>query len=256
LDADTASAALQRLFPLNVPSDNEFGVFENLPEGFASSGELAEHLEAAIAMQFGTPMRRLLQRLVDERAMDTEGLREKIHKSIKKFEKAVGVTETKRGKSRASSAFGLLFAAGVFAKANGILPKSWRCLAACLAGYRNYQTQLPEQTPLITRLLTIANRPQTLDLRNGKLPSLSDAEVEQHGAFLRVGVRGRLELLISEDLRQEFFSDWSTLQHTPEFKAMNRRDPDHLSKQRQIRKGRKKERFLLFILPRTLADNL
>ena len=252
-DMDTAGAALQRLFPLKIPNENELGVFDFLPEGFAHSGALASHLQEAICSQYGTAMQRFLQCLVDAHAAGAAGVREMIDRHIREFEAAVGIAGTVRGKSRASSAFGLLYAAGSFAKEMDILPEQWDCLVACIAGYRNYQAQLPEQTPLITRLLTIAKRPLTIDLRGIDLPALGNGEVAHHGAFLRHGTKGRLELLITVDLQEASFPDWARLEHSADFKRYNRRDPDHITKQRQVRQGRKKERFVLFVLPSELG---
>jgi hypothetical protein len=246
---DTAGAALQRLFPLRISNENPLGVFDFLPQGFPDSGALATHLQSAISRQYGTALPHFLQGLVDQRDEDASGLRKAVGRHIRQFEVTVGIAETARGKSRASSAFGLLYAAGSLAKTMTILPKEWDCLAACVAGYRNYQSLLPEQTPLITRLLTIAQRPETLDLRTGKLPKLSDEDMLRHGAFLRLGTRKRVELLIWPERKAEFFRDWSKLSATADFQAINRRDREHITKQRQIRRGRKAERFIVLILP-------
>ncbi len=140
---------------------------------------------------------------------------------IRRFEKAVGVADTRRGKSRASSAFGMLYAAGSFAKARGILPKDWNCLNACLAAYRNYQAQPPEQTPLITRLMTIAQRLETLDIRGVELTRMSDAEVERHGAFIRTGTKRRVELPLTDAIRDAYFPEWARLKDTAEFRSLN-----------------------------------
>ena len=69
-DMDTAGAAVQRLLPLKIAQDSEFGVFDFLPEGFSDSGALATYLHDAIGRQYGTIMRRFLQCLVDRRAHD------------------------------------------------------------------------------------------------------------------------------------------------------------------------------------------
>ena len=247
--ADTASAALQRLIPLLVPRDNPFGVFDHLSSGFSTSGAMASYLSQAIGEQYGTPMRKMLRAVVKLRASDPDRLKNGLLRRIHAFEAAVGIATTVRGKSRIATAFGLLFAAGEFAKAHGILPANWDCMAACIAGYRNYLTQLPHHTPLAARLLAIAQRPETLDLRGRALPELSDDDLHRHGAFLNKGVSGRIELLFTDAIRRQFFPDWNTLRQSAEFRASNLSGRDRRTTQRQVRQGRRKERFIAFVLP-------
>ena len=111
-------------------------------------------------------------------------------------------------------------------------------------------------TPLVTRLLTIATRPETLDLRSGELPTLSDAQVEQHGAFLIHGVGRRLELLITDSLKRTYFADWRRISQTPEFLGLNLRGGSHIGKHRRIRQSAKKERYICFVLPISLVGSL
>jgi hypothetical protein len=255
-DPDSAGAALQRLIPINIPADRDLGVFDFLPDAFDNSGALAAHLRDAMATEHGTAMPGFLQHLVNARAADEPALRTKIDVSVREFEAAAGVAATQRGRSRASSQIGLLYAAGRLAQECRVLPRTWNCLAACLACYRNYQALLPAHTPLLARLLTIAKRPQTLDLRAGKLTSLTDAKVSQHGAFLLSGVRGRVELLITDDLKQAYFGDWQTISTTPEFAAVNLRGASHVGKERKIRLGNERERYICFILPQAIVDQL
>ncbi len=255
IDTDTANAALQRLMPLRI-ADGAFGVFDFVPDGFTTSGEFAAYLEETINRQYGTPMRSFLRELVNAHAQDPKGFQAKLRKLIGRFAKKVGVAATSRGKTRATTTFGLLYAAGVLAKRWDILPKKWQCMSACVAGYRNYQAQLPAQTPLLTRLATIAARSQTMDLREGDRPSLTDEQIEEAGAFLITGVGGRVELLITHDLRSEYFPDWLKLQNTTEFQALNLRDREHATKQRQVRTERKKERFFCFKLPPSILAQI
>jgi hypothetical protein len=255
-DAYEANAAFQRLIPISVPPGDGRGVFNLLPEGFDSFGALASQLSQAMECQYGTPMRRLLECLVDTRARDEDALKAQIQAKIHTFETAVGVAGTNRGRTRASTYFGILYAAGCFAKLHAILPEGWNCLNACVAGYRNYQAQLPADTPLASRLLAIARRPETLDLRTQEVPRLSSPQVEEHGSFLRSGTGGRLELLFTEAIKHRYFPDWGQISGTSEFRAMNLRDADHATKQRRIRRGARLERYFCFVLPAALAGGL
>lgn len=111
-------------------------------------------------------------------------------------------------------------------------------------------------TPLVTRLLTIATRPETLDLRSVQLPTLSDAQVEQHGAFLIHGVGRRVELLITDSLKRTHFADWQRISETADFRAINLRGGSHIGKHRRIRQSDKKERYICFVLPTSLVERL
>jgi Domain of unknown function (DUF927) len=245
----SSNAALQRLMPLRIDPSQPLGVFTTLPEGFESSGAVATYLADTVAVQYGTPMRTFVKALVFARGKNPEKLKSKIRDKIAAFEDRIGVSASARGKTRASSAFGLLYAAGSLAKAKNILPESWDCMAACVGAYRNYQSCIPDQTPLPTRLLTITQRRQTLDLRNGPIPKLSDTQIVRHGAFIKSGKGGRVELLLTEAIKRELFGDWAKLKQTADFKTMNVSANDHDTTQRQVRQGKPKERFFCFILP-------
>jgi Domain of unknown function (DUF927) len=252
----TSSAALQRLLPLRISQDRPLGVFTKLPDGFESSGALATYLSSQMAEQYGTPMKAFITELVAYRAKKPTKLSATINRMMAAFEDKVGVSATLRGKSRATSAFGLLYAAGSFGQFKGILPESWDCMAACLAAYRNYQSCLPDQTPLVTRLLTIAQRSATLDLRDGSIPILSDSQLARHSAFIKAGKGGRIELLLTDATKREFFPDWPQLKQTSDFKSLNLAAKDHDGQQRQVRQGKKKERFICFVLPPELVGEL
>jgi hypothetical protein len=258
INGDTSDAALQRLMPLRIDPNRAEGVFTSTPEGFDSPGAFATYLGDTIEAQYGTPMRHFLREVVTSRAKDEAKLVAIVRRKIAEFEGKAGISATLRRKTRATTAFGLLYATGDFARAKGILPKAWDCMAACLAAYRNYQSCLPDQTPLATRLLTIAQRPETLDLRGGGLPTLSDAERDSHGAFLKLGKHGRVELLLTENAKRQFFPDWPALKLTSDFKAMNLapKAKDHDGQQRQVRQGKPKERFICFVLPPEIVEQL
>jgi hypothetical protein len=247
IDSDTSAAALQRLFPLRV-SESELGVFDRLPVGFSTSGALAAHLSDAMARQHGTPSRMFLGQLVAARHPDPQAFDDQIRRKIVLFAQRAGLAGTTVGRTRATGAFGLLFAVGSFAKARGVLPAEWDCLEACLACYRNYQSQIPAQTPLASRLATIIARPETLRLK-GELTRMSNRRFRQHGAFIRPGIKGRAELLISRELRRELFPDWDHLISTNEFSLLNLGRGRRKEVQRQIRSGDRREWFACFRIP-------
>jgi len=253
---NAADAALQRLIPLRISADNPWGVFDFLPEGYTTSGALAENIEKAIAVSHGGAMRKLIKALVNARAKDGAKLQTEIRNRVRAFERVVGVADTDRGRTRVSSAFGLLYAGGEFAKTCGILPANWDCMAACVAGYRNYQAQLPHHTPVAARLVTIAQRRETLDLRDSPMPDLSDDDVKRHGAFIRQGVGGRIELLLTDAIQREYFPDWKSLRATLERDSTFICEPGRRQAHRQVRRGKKRERFYCFVLSSDAVNRL
>jgi hypothetical protein len=138
----------------------------------------------------------------------------------------------------------------LFAQDHNVLPDGWDCLEACLAGYRNYQAQLPAQTPYI------AEHPATLDMRDGELRALSDEDMERHGAFLFAGKTGRTELLLVDSSVRRFFPDWKRLRDSAELRPYLWRDQSHATRQRTIRTDRGKERFACLILTAELATKI
>ena len=201
-------------------------------------------------------MPRFIKAMVNARSNDAVAFREAILARVRVFEQAVGIAHTPQGKSRVSSAFGLLYAAGEFARESDLLPNAWDCLEACRAGYGNYQAQLPQQVPLAVRLLTIAQRPETMDLRNGSLLKLSDDDVHQHGAFLIRSVGRRTELLLTPAVLQSYFPDWSAIRPGLKRDGSVIHDPEHDQAQRQIRSNKKRERFYCFVLGSELAARI
>lgn len=250
---DIAGAALERLLPIRIPK-SDIGVFDFVPKRFASSGDFAGYLEDAIHECHGTPMGAFLRKLVDMRAKQGEGeIREKLERSIQQFAQRAGVATSSRGKTRATTAFGLVFAAGQMARNWGILPKKWKCGPACMAAYRNYQQQMPDQTPILARLVTITESEGTIDLRERARDDLTDEQIEDAGAFLIIGKGGAVELLLRDQTFDQFFPDYRRIQDDPEFKKLNQRDGEHRTRQRCIRKGYTKERFFCFRLPQEVV---
>ncbi len=252
-NAFIADAALQRLFPLTIGGESELGVFDHLPTGFSSSGELATHLKVAMEAHYGTPLQRFLKRLVEARGHSADALKAQIQRKIAVIEDDVGIAGTARGKTRASSAFGLLYAAGCFAKMHGILPAEWDCRAACVAAYHRHRADLPTAKPWRQRVADILRDSETLDLRQSGLINLSDEDVERHGAFVRSGVKGRVELLLTDRQQRATFPDWRSLMQSVDFAMHVKRTEEHATVHRQIRSNVKRERLACIVLPADLA---
>ena len=252
-DTSTSAAALQRLFPLRV-SEDELGVFDFTPDGFAGSGAFATSLGQAMTEVFGTPYREFMKSVVRSRAANSAQFDNTVRTFVARFTAEVGVSETGAGQSRASNAIGLVYATGEFAKARGVIPTEWDCFAACLAVYRNYQAQLPDQTPLAARLASIISDADTKDLRSlPDLPRMSKRQFNRHGAFINNGIKGRVELLITPEARQRWFPDWRSLITKSEFDLLNLGKKPRYEVQRSVRAGKGKEWFAAFSIPPSLV---
>jgi hypothetical protein len=110
-----ADAAFDRLLTIPIASDRAFGIFDCLPPGCTSSGELADRLNQATRKYFGVGIRHLLKSLVAERAIDPDVVAERLRASILFFRKKVGVNRNDGSETRVADAFGLVYAAGKMA---------------------------------------------------------------------------------------------------------------------------------------------
>ncbi|MXP29818.1 DUF927 domain-containing protein [Porphyrobacter algicida] len=250
LDHDTAEAAMQRLISLEV-NGPPLGVLDFIPDGFASTADVMQHLNRSARQQFGTAFPKFIAHIVDLRAADDYAFRQRIRDGIATFEQRLGMAGSTAEKSRISSAFGLLYVAGIIAQEANVLPEEWDCMSACVAAFQNYLLQRPALMPLQARLKLVAGLHQTLDLRNRTAPNLTKKRFEAHGAFLKSGVKGRTELLLTDAIQKRYFPDFRKLAKSGRYTDLIIRDKDRLTTQRQVRKGAryKKERFYCFVLP-------
>jgi len=256
---ETALAALDRLIPIRVRAESKLGIFDALPKGYTSARQLAQHLDAAILEQHGTAFPRFLKCLINDRAEDEDGLKRSIRNCVTSFESEIAVAGSRGGGNRVSEAFGLVYAAGSFAKRHGILPADMDCLEAVVQCYRNYRASVPDKLSLAERLNAIVSRPETRVLRRGKWPTMTDEDVELHGAFVRPGNHGTTELLLTARCRDRFIPDLKAIRSTDEFIRLHIGEKSHPGKmsritiKRQIRKNVRSERLTCFALPKAVS---
>lgn len=217
---DVAHAATDRLHSLTVPA-GDAGVFGPLPDGLKTYREFTLALESAMGRQYGTAMPKFLRALVNARNDDETELRNSIRRNIDEFKSEVGITDNDGSDVRVAEAFGLVYAAGCFAKDHRVLPRSWDCLEAAKHCYANFRSTVPIRQSLSERLQAVANRPETLRIDPSDLPTLSDAQVDQAGAFVRT-VKGETLLLMTTAFGKKMFPDWRSLKDTPEFQSLKR----------------------------------
>lgn len=253
---DVANAATDRLPSIVVPPGDP-GVFGDLPAGYSSYREFTLALEGAMAQQYGSAMPKLLTKLVNARHRDEEKLKANIRRRIDKFKTEIGINENNGSDVRVAEAFGLVYAAGEFAKHHGILPEAWDCLEAAKHCYANFRSSVPIRQSLPERLLAIAKRPQTLMIDPQDLPQLSDAQVAEAGAFIRE-VKGETLLLMTTPLGQMMFPDWDALKGTPDFERLNRANDNRRGRgfHCRIRSNKRADWFYCFALPPEAVEQL
>jgi hypothetical protein len=246
---DTANAASDRLMPIVVP-EGDAGVFGPLPSAYQSYREFILALETGMSCQYGTAMPKFLQALVRERHENELELLEKIRDRINHFKKHVGVNENNGSDVRVAEAFGLVYAAGVCARAYKVLPREFKCLAAVVDCYTNYRTNVPVRQSLPERILAIASLGKTMTIDRRNLPILTDDQVEQVGAFIRV-VKGETLLLMTASLGNRMLPDWDSLSRTADFRSLNKADKDRRGRgyHCRVRKNAGPEWFYAFKLP-------
>ncbi|MBB3941565.1 hypothetical protein GGR39_003245 [Novosphingobium fluoreni] len=230
---DIAGAAIDRLNTIMVPA-GDAGVFGPLAAGYENYRQFTQALEAGMAEQYGTAMSKYLRKLVAARHEDEAGLKAKIKSRIDAFKVAVGISDSNGSDVRVAEAYGLVYAAGVFARHCGVLPKGFDCMAAAQHCYANFRATVPLRQSLADRLRAIAARPETMTIDRRNLPTLTDDQMQAAGAFLRK-IKGQQSLLLTAEFGRTMFPDWNALKGTSEFRNLNRSGSDDRGRGRHCR---------------------
>lgn len=245
---DVANAATDRLMSIIVP-EGDGGVFGDLPDNYSTYRQFTLAIEAAMTRQFGTAMPKFLRALVKARQRDESRLRATIRRKIDEFKSAIGSNDNSGSDARVAEAFGLVYAAGAFARHSSVLPEEFDCLGAATYCYENFRRAVPIRQPLRERLAAIANRAETIRLDRKALPQLTDAEVASAGAFVRP-TKGETLLLMTTAFGSRHFPDWNALSRTPDFVALNRANDNGRGRgyHCRIRSNKKTDWFYCFKL--------
>lgn len=245
---DVANAATDRLMSISVP-EGDAGVFGPLPSGFASYRQFTFALETAMSQQYGSAMPKFLKKLVEVRHKDEAALKAAIRRKIDQFKSVVGINDNNGSDVRVAEAFGLVYAAGDFARHHGILPHDFDCLVSATHCYTNFRSTVPIRQPLRERLIAIANRPATMRVDPKNLAELSNDEVTNAGAFVR-DRKGETLLLVTTAFGQKMFPDWNAIKGTADFVMLNRANDNGRGRgyHCRIRSNKKSDWFYCFKL--------
>jgi hypothetical protein len=221
---DVADAATDRLNTIMVPQ-GDAGVFGPLTSGYDSYRGFTQALEAGMADQYGTAMPKFVRALVAARNKGEAAFKAKIRDDIDKFKATVGINDSNGSDVRVAEAYGLVYAAGIFARHCGVLPEGFDCMDAAQHCYANFRATVPLRQPLPDRLRAIAFRPETIAINAKDLPTLTDVQMEAAGAFLRP-IKKQKCLLMTAEFGRTMFPDWNALKGTAEFRYLNRGNRD------------------------------
>jgi nitrate reductase NapE component len=241
---ESARAAADRLITLPITITRPYGVFDHLPEGYASGSEFARDLMRHAERHHGHAMRRFLAKLVEECIAGKAGLKRKIRKHVAKFRQEAGVDANSGSAVRVADAFGLVFAAGELALEYGVLPPQLRTGAAALECYRSHVAHANGSSGSFgDKLLSLASddRIRTLKKDGRTIPDAL--------GYLSKG-KSQTELLIPPANIEALIPGWRALRGSRDVNRYLVRDGSHRTVKRWLG-GEKRERVHCFLLPQT-----
>ncbi len=239
---ESARAAADRLLTLHLDDARQYGVFDFLPKGYASSSQFAQDLMRAADANHGHAIKRFLARLVAETTSDEGALRDKIQGYIDRFCEKAAVDKNDGSEVRVASAFGLVFAAGKLAQEYDVLPHELRPKAAALTSFRLHVDGAQATVrPFAQRLGMLVS-----DERIAKLKKQGPTRSGALG--FKSTRRSQPELLIPSANIEAFFPDWPRIKNTREVKLHLVMDDKRLTVKRRIGDGRP-QRVHCFKLP-------
>lgn len=247
-NSPSAAAARDRMMTIPIASSRPHGVFDSIPQKFASGGAFAAALISAADQHHGSSIRQFLAQLVKARARDEAALRRDIEGWVAEFQAKAKVDRNDGSASRVAEAFGLVYAAGKLAVGYQALPRKLGCGRAILACYRLHLNSGGAQQPFVDQLAAVMARDDIIDLGNRKLSSLPSNEYAEALGFVSTRM-GHRELWIHPSKIESLLPNWSTLKRQPDVLAMLKREGRHLGVKRPAAAGGAPVRVHCFALP-------
>lgn len=242
---EVTAAARDRLLTIPIGSDRPFGLFDSVPEGFASASAFAASLNQAIASNYGHPIRAFLAKLVETRNADRKALQARIAKLMAKYREAVNVDLDNGSATRVADEFGLVYAAGQLAKEWGALPPSMLCLKAARIAYELNRSTVEHHSPA-EKVEAFARRSVMIRYTDCKLPRLTEEAANNAPGFLRTMSDGSNELILTTRAMSKAFPDRNGILKDSEVRAMLVSDGGRRATKRVIRRGGKPVRVYCF----------
>ncbi len=244
--AAEAEAIADRLMTIPLTIERQFGIFDRLPKGVASTSAFADALKRGAAENYGHALTAYLQYLVRCRHGNAKGLRRWIARRVGRFVKAADANGGDGSQRRVADAFGLVYVAGLLAKRARVLPKSYRCMAAALSCFELHRNHGRVALAFDDRLRALIRRSDTIDLDVTDVAKLSAKELATCRAFLYTGRSGERELLVRQCDRARAFPDWNKIRHGSEVERRLKTSKDRNVVPRRIVPGGKPEDVYCF----------
>lgn len=227
-------AIADRLITLPLLSDRPFGIFDDCPPGYASTGAFADALKQGASEHYGHALPVFLQYLVKEEAEDPERLRRRINGCVDRFV-AGSATDTNDGsRTRVAKAMGLVYAGGRAAQAAGVLPRSYRCLEAAQAALNLHTSYGRRPTSFDDRLRALLRHPDTIDLSTTDIASIPAATLKKCPQFIYEGRSRQRELAVPIEQIDRVFSNWNASRNDPDVQQRLKASSDRNTRDRPV----------------------
>ncbi len=244
----TAEAAADRLMTLTIDTARPHRIFDFVPEGYDDAEGYAKALERVAQNHHGHAMRKFLIALVDDRAADPEKLLRRIDKMMAKFRARTSTGRLGAVNSRIADAFALAYAAGELAKRYKVFPpeiyfgpalaKTYALVAGSRTSGRTFDEMVEH----------LASLPGVVDLDVSVLAKMDDMTFNAVPAFIRSNRAGDRETLVRPVTLEKEIPGWKKLIKGTDVKTRCKRDEDHLTQKRQVRRG-KADRMIVLVAP-------
>jgi len=227
-------AVADRLITLPLLSDRPFGIFDDCPPAYASTGAFADALKQGASEHYGHALPVFLQYLVNEEAENPERLRRRIKGSVDRFV-AQSATDTNDGsRTRVANAMGLVYAGGRAAQAAGVLPRTYRCLEAAQAALDLHTSHGRRPTSFADRLRALLYHPDTIDLSKTDIGSIPAATLKKCPQFIYEGRSLQRELVVPVEQINRVFSNWNASRNDPDVRQRLKVSSDRNTRDRPV----------------------
>lgn len=216
--------AYQRVLTINLGKDRPHGVFDHVPDQFASASAFADHLRLQSSKYRGVPLRHYLESLVADHAKAPEKLAERISGWMETFRGKAGSDDNNGEERWRVDCFAIIYAAAMLAKRYKVFPSEGSFAGnaiygkAILACYDLHRGILPSPQPFEERLVRVARASGTIIATNAvKRKRLDEDTINEARTFV-TRRKGSYQLLVRSEAIDEVFYDWKMIQGRPQVK--------------------------------------